>query len=157
MARVNGRLIDQGEVMKLKETHTNTLPQCAKDSICGLEFLREVMQKVHGEHLRVENPTSRPAEHYIQVGDESYELEPNCWGVAVDLTRASLKDGRFYTGAVETIYALYQRQLEQTLVVGQRVQLMCSVGLDKPAPGQDSTLIETKAGWVEGKATPITT
>ena len=138
--------------MKAKCTLTKTAPDALRVYLSSPRFRDHFMREVLGKELRVENATGRPAEHFMQVPDDMIPGESDELGLIVNLSGASVQDGRFFAGALEAMMRLATEIVRQFVPVGTRIQVFCQVATDQPVPGNSSTLLESKPVWVDGNA-----
>lgn len=137
---------------KFKAAHSQNLPRRLAIHLASPQFAAQLLTEVLGTELRIDHPTERPAEHFVQVPDETIAIEEKTFGIELTLSKVSVRDGRFFGGALAAMERLLIEAIEQFCPPHVRVQIFCLIQTDTPVPGTHSTLFEMKeARWVCGK------
>lgn len=140
---------------KFKAAFTETLPKALAFHLGSREFARRLKKEVLGTELRVDT-TRRPSEHFVQKPDEIIEDEEGVFGIELTLSKVSVKDGRFFRGALTAMERVLTEAIESLCDDTVCVQIFCVIQTDVPVPGTSSTLFEAdEAIWVRGKKAPI--
>lgn len=137
---------------KFKLVPSRKLPKGFLEYLDSEEFAIELLTRVLGHQLRVENPLNRPAEHYVQELDKSITVHGNV-GIELTLSKVSVMDGRYFGGALDEMIAILTEAVKKFTPKGQEVQIFCVIATNIPVPGTDTTLFEMSDGvWVKGEA-----
>lgn len=137
---------------KFKAVATRTMPQNLLEYLDSEVFARVLLTQVLGDQLRVPQPTSRPAGHYVQELDRSVEVDGH-WGIELTLSKVSVRDGRYFAGALDVMKTLVSEVVRTYVSKGRMVQVFCVIATDTPVPGTSSTLFEMSGEvWIEGQA-----
>lgn len=137
---------------KIKAVATRTMPKDLLDYLDSEVFARLLLTTVCGEQLRIPNVLARPAGHFVQQFDPSIEVNGQ-WGIELTLSKVSVRDGRFFAGALEVMKALLGDAIKTYVPKGRRVQIFCVIATDIPVSGTGSTLFEMEDEvWIDGEA-----
>ena len=118
-------------------------------------FAQEVLTKVIGEALGVEDVLERPAEYYVQSADTGPAGKTGVMGVEVRLTGAS-RSGRTpkqFHAAILALDKVVKAAVVQELQGDEKCQVFCMIMIDGQIETQKGTgdygnQVESKAVWV---------
>jgi hypothetical protein len=137
---------------KFKAAHSQNLPRSLADHLGSAEFALLLLDEVLATELRIENPAERPAEHIVQVPDATVQVREHVFGIELTLSKVSVRDGRFFKGALLAMERLLIEAVEDHCDPNTAVQIFCVIQTDTPVPGTTSTLFEMEeARWIRGK------
>ncbi len=140
--------------MKVKAACIGTPPEFAV-AFSGTRFATEILLRVIGKILGVEDVLSRPAEYYVQNADTGPAPAIGTMGVEVRLSGVS-RNGRTakqFHRAIEELELIVEQFVSSGLTGSQRCQIFCVIMLDgevetKPGSGKYSNNIESAGKWV---------
>lgn len=123
------------------------------------EFRDALLEAVAGQCLGAENPTSRPAEYFVQRSDYNVVGADGAWGVHVTVSgvsRGTREPKQFHAALKQTVERYAAAIKAANLPSGKRCQLFVIMFLDGDIPvskgcGEYSSTPESEAVWIVGE------
>ncbi len=146
--------------MKFKAVLVGNVPADLRNTISSVEFAKLLFNEIVGKVFGVPYPATRPAEYYMQQPDEGVSVHGS-WGVIMNLTGVSRgnRPSKLFHEAIKRLHGPTAELVHKTVGEGNQAQVFAAIMLDgdietQPGSGQYSSVIESSAEWIDGRAIP---